>query len=148
MDIVLLKTVKNLGNIGDKVNVSSGYARNYLIPKKIAIYCTKSNIEFFKRRRVLLEQRKQEIIDNANKRALLFKNIVLTIPVKTKNKTELYGSIRALDVQKQLKKKMLYVKKREIILPLKQIRYVGNYKVKIMFFKNIHAEISLNIVSE
>ncbi|WP_338521609.1 50S ribosomal protein L9 [Candidatus Legionella polyplacis] len=148
MDIVLLKTVKNLGNTGDKINVSSGYARNYLIPKKIAVYCTKSNIEFFKKRRAFLEQRKQEVIDNANQRALHFKNVILTIPVKTKNKTELYGSIRALDIQKQLKKQMLYVKKREIILPLKQIRCIGNYKIKIMFFKNIYTEISLNIVSE
>ena len=98
MQVMLLERVRNLGHLGEKVNVKPGYARNYLIPYGKAVPATKENIAYFEQRRAELEKADQETLAQAQKRADALKDVIITIKRKTAEEGKLYGSVGLHDI--------------------------------------------------
>ena len=98
MDIILLQKVANLGQIGDRVKVKSGYARNFLVPTGRATMATAANIAKFEEQRHILEAKAGQELAAAQARALKFENFKLTITAKSGAEGKLFGSIGTADI--------------------------------------------------
>src|ERR1044072_6594848 len=98
MDVILLTKVANLGNIGDRVKVKSGYGRNFLLPKGKATLATPENVKKFEARRAQLEKVAREQFEDAEKRAAAFKDFKLAITAKAGLVCKLFGVIGAADI--------------------------------------------------
>ena len=97
MDIILLEKVANLGNLGDRVEVRSGYARNYLLPKGKATLATPDNVKKFEARRAELEKNARESLSGAEARKAKLEGFKLTLTAKAGSEGKLFGSIGTAD---------------------------------------------------
>ncbi len=137
MKIVLLENLRKLGNIGEIINVRRGYARNFLIPQKKALFASDKNIKEV-----------EKIKNDLNKKDLEKKKAAKEIVEKLKNKTfeikklvtenkELYGSVKPTEISKLLKEKINIQLSSSLIQPVNEIKSVGEFKVVL----NLHSEI-------
>ena len=136
MDIILLEKVLKLGNIGDTVKVKAGYARNYLIPKKIAIRATKENIKIFETKKADLEKANLAKMKEAqNLKKMLPKSI--TLFREASEQGALFGSVTVRDIAKEIEiSKKVSVSAKDIILK-ENIKTLGEYSAEV----NLHAEV-------
>ena len=148
MQVVLLERVRNLGHLGDKVNVKAGYARNFLIPYGKAVPATKDNIAYFEMRRAELEKADAEALAKAQKRADAMKDVVIVIKRKTAEEGKLYGSVGLHDVLDALLASSIEVEKRELNLPEGAIRSVGEYVVEAHLHSDIIVELKVVVEAE
>ena len=148
MEVILLTRVENLGDLGDKVNVKSGFARNYLIPQHKAKFATAENIAEFEARRAELERQVAEEIANAQSRKAKIDGVVISVTAKESGEGKLFGSIGSTDIIEALKAKGIEVEKREIRLPDGVFRQTGTYEVEIHLHSEIDASITLEIIGE
>src|SRR5688572_32760558 len=98
MEVILLQKVANLGNIGDKVKVKSGYGRNFLLPQGKATLATRDNVAKFEARRAELEKAAREQLGSAEERAAAMKDFRLTITAKAGTEGKLFGSVGTNDI--------------------------------------------------
>ena len=98
MEVILLETIGKLGDLGEKVTVSSGYGRNFLIPKKKAVPATAENIEAFEEKRAELEKNAEVKLEEARKRGEQIADLVLNITAKSGEEGKLFGSITVRDI--------------------------------------------------
>ena len=98
MEVILLEKVDNLGGLGDKVNVKSGYGRNFLIPTGKAITATKSNVAEFEARRAELEKQAAEALAAAEARKVALEGLTVTIARKAGDEGRLFGSVGTADI--------------------------------------------------
>lgn len=147
MKVILSKDVPNLGDAGDTKEVASGYARNYLFPKKLALRADDSNAKVAQHQKRLAEikreKKKKELKEVANS----LQNKVIEIPVKVGEKDKLFGSVTAIDISNALKKLGQDIEKRKIEVP-EHIKSLGDYKVKIKLSDGIQANIEIKVVKE
>lgn len=148
MQIVLLERVKNLGHLGDVVNVKPGYARNYLIPFGKAVSATKDNIEQFEKRRAELEEKAHELHNEAQRRADKLQDFVLEISKKASEEGRLYGSVAEDDVAQAIQSQGVTVNKKEVHLPEGPIRYTGEHTVHLHFHSDVIVDLSVSVQSE
>ncbi len=148
MQVILLEKVHNLGNLGDKIKVKSGYGRNYLIPYGKASPATVENIAKFEQKRAELEKKAHEAFVVAQARAEKFMDLVVTIRAKAGDEGKLFGSIAAKDIVHALIATDPQISKNEILLPNGVIRLLGEHDVELMFHSDIRATIKLNILPE
>jgi large subunit ribosomal protein L9 len=138
--IILLKTVEKLGKEGEVVEVKPGFARNYLIPKKIALKATKENFkkieEIKKKKEQLLEKERREFLNLKEK----LEKISLTITVEVKEGDEIYGTVSEVQILKALKDEGIELGKGKIVLP-EPIKKLGVYNLKV----NLHPQVEGNI---
>ena len=141
MKVILLENVKRIGSIGEVIDVKRGFARNYLISKKKALFASKENIKEV-----------EKIKNDLNKKDLDMKNEAKTIDEKIKNKEfivkklstenrELYGSVKPTEISKIIKEKENIDINPSMIQPVKEIKSLGDFKV----FLNLHSEIQSQI---
>lgn len=147
MEIILLEKIRNLGNVGDKVIVKNGYARNYLIPENKAVFATERNIADFETRRAELEKKAEETLLAAKEKASKLNEITLTISAIASDEGKLYGSIGINEIKDALQAKAIEIDKREIVLPEGTFHSVGNYEVEIQLHSDVVAHIKLDIVA-
>ncbi|MBS3971107.1 MAG: 50S ribosomal protein L9 [Clostridia bacterium] len=145
MKVILMQDVKKLGNKGDVVNASDGYARNYLFPRKLAIEATQQNLqnlEIMKER-----QNKQKELEKAKAKAdgdKLGKS-PLVITAKAGAKGRLFGSITTMEIVSVIEEQVgIKIDKRKIELP-EPIKNLGEYKVKIKLHPEVHGEINIMV---
>lgn len=149
MEVILLEKIRNLGVLGDKVKVRSGYARNFLIPQGKAVYATKDNIEKFEQRRAELERKASEKLAQVIVRQeALSKLAPITLKVKAGEEGKLFGSIGTREIVDALREQGIEIEKREIRLSEGALRKVGEYEISIELESDITALIKLNIVAE
>ncbi|MBV9576376.1 MAG: 50S ribosomal protein L9 [Gammaproteobacteria bacterium] len=149
MEVILLGKMRNLGGLGDKVKVKSGFARNYLIPQGKAVYATKDNIAKFEVRRADLEKLAAEKLKQAEARQQAIHALpVITIAAKAGEEGKLFGSIGTRDIADAIIKAGVPVEKREIQLPEGVLRLVGEYEVVIDLESDVTAIVKVNISSE
>ena len=145
MKVILIEDVKKLGNKGDVVNASDGYARNYLFPKKLAIEATSQNLQNLES--VKDKQNKQKELEKAKAKAdgdKLAENL-FTITAKAGEKGRLFGAITSMEIASVIEEQVgLKIDKRKIELsePLKNL---GEHKIKIKLHPEIHREINIMI---
>ena len=145
MELILKKTVDTLGEEGDIVKVKSGYARNYLIPRKLAVVASKTN-------RTLLEQEKATIAARREKQRqeseTLSKKIAgttVTIQHRVGEEEKLFGSVTAADIAEKLAELDIHVEKKNILL-VEPIKTLGNVSVPIKVGYQLTTEITVSVV--
>jgi large subunit ribosomal protein L9 len=141
VEIILLQKVPNLGVMGDRVKVRSGYARNFLLPKGKATLATVANIAKFEARREEFERAAKLELDGAQKRAAKFEGFVLSIPAKTGGEGRLFGSIGTADIAEACTAAGHEVERSEVRLPSGPIRTVGEHTV----FLHLHTDIDVRL---
>tara|TARA_B100000989_G_scaffold238876_1_gene185751 strand:+ start:5098 stop:5556 length:459 start_codon:yes stop_codon:yes gene_type:complete len=147
MKIILLENVKRVGSIGEIINVKRGFARNFLIPNKKALYASKENIKEVEKIKTDLSKKDNEkkkeaskISDQINGKEYLVKKL------STENK-ELYGSVKPTEIAKLIKDSNNLDIKPSMIQPVKEIKAIGKFRVKISLHSEVDAEISINVSS-
>jgi len=147
MEVILLEKVRNLGNLGDKVQVKSGYGRNYLIPQNKAVFATTKSIELFEERRAELEKKAQQALSAAEQRAAKLNDITLTISAMASDEGKLYGSVGVNEIKDALSEKSLDISKREIVMPEGPLHSIGNYTVEIHVHSDVVANLQIEIIA-
>lgn len=149
MNVILLEKVHNLGDLGDNVNVKSGYGRNYLIPKGIAVPATTGNIAKLEAKRAELEQTAVEKLSIAEARQTALTELgSVTIAHKVGEEGKLFGSVGTVDIATAIIETGVDVAKREIRLPEGAIRVVGEYDITIDLHSDLTANIKVNVIAE
>lgn len=146
MEVILLEKVRNLGNLGDKVHVKSGYGRNYLIPQNKAVFATEQNIDLFEKRRSELEKKAQQSLANAEQRAAKLNDITLVISAMASDEGKLYGSVGVNEIKDALIEKQMEVSKREIVMPEGPLHSIGNYVVEVHVHSDVIANLQVEII--
>ena len=148
MDVILLKKVANLGNIGDKVKVKSGYGRNYLLPTGRATLATATNVARFEAQRAEFEQKAAADLSSAEQRAAALKDYRLTITAKAGSEGKLFGSIGTGDIAEALTRAGHAVERAEVRMPLGPIRTVGEQVLTLHLHTDINVDITVVVAAE
>ncbi|MGI9039320.1 MAG: 50S ribosomal protein L9 [Gemmatimonadota bacterium] len=147
MQIILLKEMENLGDVGDLVDVKAGYARNFLVPRGFAIKATKANIARIDEEREHLVAAAARELDRATALAGDIEGQSLNFPVKAGEDGRLFGSVSSADIAAALADKGVEVDRRDIQLaePIKQL---GTYKVPVRLSADVQPEVTVWVVAE
>jgi len=144
VDIILLKKVGGLGDLGDKVAVRPGFGRNYLIPQGAAVPATEDNLKAFEARRAELEAQAAEAVAYAEQRRENLEGLTVTIPRKAGDEGRLFGSVGTADIAGALTDAGYEVAKSEVRLPQGAFRNIGEYEVEV----HLHSDVSVVILVE
>jgi large subunit ribosomal protein L9 len=148
MEVILLQKVANLGNIGDRVKVRSGFGRNFLLPQGKATLATPDNIARFEARRAELERLAREHLTSAEERAAAMKDFKLTIRAKAGTEGKLFGSIGTSDIAEACTREGFKVERSEVRLPTGPLRTVGEHTVNLHLHADIDVPLQVTIVAE
>ena len=148
MDVILLQKVANLGNIGDRVKVRSGYGRNFLLPQGKATVATASNVAQFELRRAELEKAAREHLVSATDRAEAMKDFKLVIPAKAGTEGKLFGSIGTSDIAEACQKAGFNILRSEVRMPNGPLRTVGDHIVTLHLHADVDVPLAVTIVAE
>jgi len=148
MELILLEKVDNLGNIGDKVRVRSGYGRNFLLPKGKATLATPENMAQFEARRAELEARQAAELAAANARAAELSALSITLTAKAGAEGKLYGSLGTVDIAEGCTAAGAEVQRSEVRLPDGPIRALGEHEVEIHLHTDVNVTIKVSVVAE
>jgi large subunit ribosomal protein L9 len=144
MEIILLERVGRLGNIGDKVTVKNGYARNFLLPRNKAVRATKANLEQFEAQRAALEAQNAEKRATAQQDAKKFEGVSLTLIRPASEDGKLYGSVNVRDVQEALAAKGLEVSRLQVVIR-NPIKNAGSYKVGVQLHPEVVVDVTVTV---
>ncbi len=148
MDIILLQKVENLGDLGEKVSVKSGYGRNFLIPTGRAVPATEANMKHFEARRAELEKEAQDKLQAAQSRKEKLDGMAVSITCKAGDEGRLFGSVGTVDIAKAVTDAGEELAKKEVLLPNGAFRVAGEYEVDLHLHTDVNATIKLSIVPE
>ena len=148
MDVILLQKVANLGNIGDRVNVRSGFGRNFLLPQGKATLATPDNVARFEARRAELEKAAREHLTSAEERAEAMKEFKLVIQAKAGTEGKLFGSIGTSDIAEACQKQGFKIERSEVRLPDGPLRTVGDHVVSLHLHADVDVPLAVSIVAE
>lgn len=148
MEVILLEKVENLGGLGDKVSVKSGYGRNYLIPGGKATAATAENIAAFEERRAELEKAAAELLATAEARRDKLQDVIVTIASKAGDEGKLFGSVGTVDIASAVTSAGVDVEKREVRLPAGPIRNTGEYNIDLHLHTDVNASVKVIVVAE
>ena len=147
MRVILLENLKKIGSIGEVIDVKRGFARNFLIAKKKALYASKANIKEVGKIKSELSKKDNEkkhrakkILESINKKEYLVKKL------STEN-NELYGSVKPTEISKLILQKTKLEIKPSMIQPIKEIKSLGKFRVKISLHSEVDAEIIIIVTS-
>lgn len=141
MQVILLEKVGNLGDLGDQVNVKSGFGRNFLIPYGKAVPATKANVAEFEARRAELEKAAAEKLAVAESRAESLNGLVVTIEANAGEEGKLFGSIGTRDLADAITAAGQEVAKSEVLLPDGAFREIGEYDVDLQ----LHSDVTVTV---
>jgi large subunit ribosomal protein L9 len=147
MKVILKEDVHNLGFMGETVNVADGYARNFLMPKNLAIPATNANIKTVEHEKKIIEKKKIKIAGELTEIKNNLEKTDITIPVKVGENEKIFGSITSMDIENKLKEAGFNID-RKIIALESPIKELGIQTVKIKLSKDITADVKVNVVPE
>ncbi len=146
MKVVLQKDIKNVGKVGDVVNVALGYARNFLFPRKLAVVAAEKNIKAWEHIKQMAVQKKKKAV--AERKALLDKmaGVTITFKMASGDKEKIFGSVTAHDVSRELEAKGFSVDRRD--LQMEPIKLLGQHKVTVSYGADLSTEITVVVEKE
>lgn len=145
MQVILTETVENLGSAGALVKVKPGYARNYLLPRKMAVVATRSNIKQVEHERRLGLARAEKERKIAEGQAAQLENITVTIAAQAGEGEKLFGSVTSRDVADALAGKGIEIDRKDLIVS-ETIKTLGEHKITVKFAPEIEATFTVNVV--
>ena len=147
MEVILREHVENLGERGEIVKVADGYARNYLLPRKLALPATDGNRKHVERERKIVEARESEQKGQAEALAARLAAVDITIARRVGDTEQLYGSVTSGDIVDFLKAKGFEVDRRKLILP-EPIKVIGDHQVPLKLHREVTIPLKVHVVKE
>jgi large subunit ribosomal protein L9 len=147
MEIILREHVDNLGRRGEVVKVAAGYARNYLLPRKLALPVTEGNRKLIERERKLADVRESEEKQQAEALAARLSTIELTLSRRVGETAQLYGSVTSADLAEELATKGVEIDKRKIQLE-EAIKAIGDYTVSVRLHRDVTTQLKVHVVKQ
>ena len=148
MKVILLENLAKIGSIGEVIDVKRGFARNYLISNKKALYASKENIKEVEKIKNELNKKDLEKKKNAKQIYESLKNKTYEVKKLTTENKDLYGSIKPTEISKIINTSEKIDVKPSLIQPLNEIKSLGTFKVKINLHSEVQAEIKIKVISE
>ncbi len=148
MELILLEKVNNLGNLGDKVKVRSGYGRNFLLPKGKAVAATASNFAEFEARRAQFEQNQADALAKAQQRAETLANVTVVIARRAGAEGKLFGSVNTTDIAEAVTATGVALVRQEVRLPNGALRMTGEYAVDVHLHTDVNTSVKIHVVAE
>ena len=147
MEVILLEKVANLGTLGDKVKVKSGYGRNFLLPYGKAAPAAEANIKAFEERRAELEKAAADKLATAQSRAEALEGASFTVTSKAGDEGKLFGSIGVRDIADVITAAGTDVEKSEVRLPEGPLRVTGEYEIELQLHSDVEVTVTLAVVA-
>jgi large subunit ribosomal protein L9 len=148
MEVILLEKIANLGNLGDKVTIKSGYGRNYLVPQGKAVAATAKKIAEFEARRAELEKAAAEKLSAAQKLGTELSKLQIVITHKAGDEGRLFGSVGTHNIAEAITAAGIAVGKHQIRLPHGAIRHIGDYPIDINLHSDVVVTLSIKVAAE
>jgi large subunit ribosomal protein L9 len=147
MKVFLKEDVKNLGKIGDVVNVAEGYARNFLLPKKVAVEANPKNLKEFEHNKRIIQEKAAKIKDASRATADKLSALTLRIRAKAGEEDKLFGSVTTMDIAEAFKAEGFEVDKKKILLG-EPIKRLGEYTVEVKIHSEVNATVKVQVISD
>ena len=147
MKVILLENVKRIGSIGEVIDVKRGFARNYLISNKKALYASKENIKEVEKIKIELSKKDNEKKKEASQIAERINGKEYSVKKLSTENNELYGSVKPTEISKLIQEENKIDIKPSMIQPVEEIKALGKFKVKISLHSEVDAEIIINVSS-
>ncbi len=147
MEVILREDVEKVGSRGSVVKVADGYARNFLLPKRLAVAATESNKKIVDQEREAHVRREAKVKSEAEDLAKLMANITVTLRHRVGENDHLFGSVTAKDIAEALEAQNFHIERRKIQLE-EPIRTVGEHKVPVRLYRDVSVEINVIVEPE
>ena len=147
MKVILLENVKRIGSIGEVIDVKRGFARNFLIANKKALYASKENIKEVEKIKSELSKKDNEKKKEASQIAEQINGKEYSVKKLSTENNELYGSVKPTEISKLIQEENKFDIKPSMIQPVEEIKALGKFKVKISLHSEVDAEITINVSS-
>lgn len=147
MKVILKEDVKKLGNMGEIVTVADGYARNYLVPKGLAVEASSKNMKSLEHAQKVIQEKAKKVKESLQEFAERLSKVTLIMKAKAGEEGKLFGSVTSMDIAEQLKNEGIEIDKKKIILE-EPIKRLGNFTVGIHLHADINSQITLQVVEE
>ncbi|HLH00646.1 MAG TPA: 50S ribosomal protein L9 [Bryobacteraceae bacterium] len=147
MEVILREDVEKLGARGQLVKVASGYARNFLLPKRLAVPATEANKKIIEQERQAHLRREAKEVADASDLAKMMTDISVTISQKAGENDQLFGSVTSKDIVEALEKQGYTIDRRKIALE-EPIKSLGDFKVPVRLHREVTTEISVHVIKE
>ena len=147
MEVILREDVEKLGTRGQLVKVAPGYARNFLLPKKLAVAATESNKKIVEQERQAHLRREAKVESEAKDLGKMLGSVAITIAQKAGENDQLFGSVTSKDIAEALEQQGYSIERRKIVLD-EPIKTLGEFKVPVRLHREVTVEITVNVVKE
>jgi large subunit ribosomal protein L9 len=147
MQIILQEDIEKLGHRGDIVTVKPGYARNFLLPRKLAVEASAGNLKAIERIRTSLAKKTATELDAAQKQANLLNGISLNFTRKTGENDQMFGSVTTADIAEALVAQNFKIDKRQIQIA-EPIKTLGEFPVTVKVFRDVAAQVTIHVAKE
>ena len=147
MKIILKEDIKKLGKMGQIVDVADGYARNYLVPKGIAVEASTKNIRSLEHEKKIIQEKARKHKDSAQDIASRISAMTLTIKAKAGEEEKLFGSVTTMDIAEALLTQGVEIEKKKIVLE-EPIKRLGSYSVQIKLHPDVSVPLNIQVIQE
>lgn len=147
MEVILREDVDKLGARGEMVKVAAGYARNFLLPRRLAVAATESNKKIVEQERQAHLRRDAKEVADATDLGKMMANLSVTISQKAGENEQLFGSVTSKDIADLLEKQGYTIERRKIVLP-EPIKTLGEFKVPLRLHRDVTTEITVHVTKE
>jgi large subunit ribosomal protein L9 len=147
MDVILREDVDKLGSRGQLVKVASGYARNFLLPKRLAVPATEANKKIIEQERQGHLRREAKEVSDAGDLAKMMADLSVTIAQKAGENDQLFGSVTSKDIVEALEKQGYTIDRRKIALE-EPIKTLGDFKIPVRLHREVTTEINVHVIKE
>jgi large subunit ribosomal protein L9 len=148
MQVILIQDVNNLGGAHELVNVKDGYGRNYLIPSKMAIEASPSNLKQLEERKKQLAKKEEKLLAEINSVITVLQESPIKIGAKTGTSGKIFGSVTSVQIARAIREQKGYEIDRRRITIIDDVKELGSYKAKIDFGKGQEIEVDFEVVAE
>lgn len=148
MQVILREKIRSLGDLGELVHVRPGYARNFLVPKKLALQATKANMERFEAERAALEKVAADKLKQAQDRAKKVEVLKIEILANAGDGGKLFGSIGTKDIADAITAQGVSIERHELKMPHGVIRELGDYQVAVHLHTDVEVHVSVSVKSD
>jgi len=148
MQVILIQDVNNLGGINEVVNVKNGYGRNFLIPKKLAVEASPSNMKQLEERLKQQAKKEAKLLAEINNVIAVLKDGILKIGAKTGTSGKIFGSVTSVQIARAIREQKGYEIDRRRISILDDVKELGTFKAKIDFGNGNETEIEFEVIGE
>jgi large subunit ribosomal protein L9 len=145
VEVILKQDIPKLGKMGDVVRVRDGYARNYLLPRGMALVANQRNLRVLEHQRRILQEKRGRVLRQAQSLAEKLAQVALTVPARVGETGRLFGSVTNLDLEQALREQGVEIDRRDILLE-GPIKAVGEYEVPVRIAPEVTAQIKVRVV--